>query len=150
MSECFYCEDGEKRKSLMIEICKLNYSTIYLNRNQKYPGRCVVKLNEHKTEYFQMTKEQRDGYFEELAATAKNPSLCSLVIWKYSVLCREMDTLKNWQLQQKQSLNCIIQIRSIMQHLGIWYLMYMYMLFLNIKMVQIGVIHLMIHRERKN
>lgn len=120
MSECFYCEDGEKRKSLMIEICKLNYSTIYLNRNQKYPGRCVVKLNEHKTEYFQMTKEQRDGYFEEL------------------------------QLQQKQSLNCIIQIRSIMQHLGIWYLMYMYMLFLNIKMVQIGVIHLMIHRERKN
>ena len=114
MSECFYCEDGEKRKSLMIEICKLNYSTIYLNRNQKYPGRCVVKLNEHKT---------------------KN---------------REMDTLKNWQLQQKQSLNCIIQIRSIMQHLGIWYLMYMYMLFLNIKMVQIGVIHLMIHRERKN
>lgn len=71
MSECFYCEDGEKRKSLMIEICKLNYSTIYLNRNQKYPGRCVVKLNEHKTEYFQMTKEQRDGYFEELAATAK-------------------------------------------------------------------------------
>ena len=71
MSECFYCEDGEKRKSLMIEICKLNYSTIYLNRNQKYLGRCVVKLNEHKTEYFQMTKEQRDGYFEELAATAK-------------------------------------------------------------------------------
>ena len=58
MSECFYCEDGEKRKSLMIEICKLNYSTIYLNRNQKYPGRCVVKLNEHKTEYFQMTKSK--------------------------------------------------------------------------------------------
>ena len=52
MSECFYCEDGEKRKSLMIEICKLNYSTIYLNRNQKYPGRCVVKLNEHRQNTF--------------------------------------------------------------------------------------------------
>ena len=37
MSECFYCEDGEKRKSLMIEICKLDYATVYLNRNQKYP-----------------------------------------------------------------------------------------------------------------
>lgn len=71
MSECFYCEDGEKRKSLMIEICKLKYSTVYLNRNQKYLGRCVVKLNEHKTEYFQMNKEERDGYFTELAATAK-------------------------------------------------------------------------------
>ena len=120
MSECFYCEDGEKRKSLMIEICKLNYSTIYLNRNQKYPGRCVVKLNEHKTEYFQMTKEQRDGYFEELAATAK----------------------AIFELYHPDKINYAT--------LGIWYLMYMYMLFLNIKMVQIGVIHLMIHRERKN
>lgn len=71
MRECFYCEDGEKRKSLMVEICRLNYSTVYLNRNQKFPGRCVVKFKDHKTEYFQLTKEERDGYFEEVAATAR-------------------------------------------------------------------------------
>ena len=71
MSECFYCEDGEKRKSLMIEICRLKYSTVYLNRNQKYRGRCVVKLNDHKTEYFQMDTEERNGYFAETAAVAK-------------------------------------------------------------------------------
>lgn len=71
MGECFYCEDGEKRKSLMVEICRLNYSTVYLNRNQKFPGRCVVKFKDHKTEYFQLTKEERDGYFEEVAAVAR-------------------------------------------------------------------------------
>lgn len=70
MSECFYCEDGEKRKSLMIEICRLKYSTVYLNRNQKYHGRCVVKLNDHKTEYFKMDTEQRNGYFAETTAVA--------------------------------------------------------------------------------
>ncbi len=71
MDKCFYCEDGVRRESLMIEVCKLKHSTVYLNRNQKYRGRCIVKLNRHKTEYFQMDKEERDGYFAELAATAK-------------------------------------------------------------------------------
>lgn len=71
MGDCFYCEDGEKRRSLMVEICRLKYSTVYLNRNQKFPGRCVVKFQDHKTEYFQLTKEERDGFFEEVAAVAK-------------------------------------------------------------------------------
>ncbi len=76
MEACFYCEDGSRRKSLMSEICRLNYSTIYLNHNQKFPGRCVVMFNDHKTEYFQLTKEERDGYFEEVAITAK--AICEL------------------------------------------------------------------------
>ena len=30
MNDCFYCENGEKLNSLMIEVCKLDYSTVYL------------------------------------------------------------------------------------------------------------------------
>ncbi|MFI3256845.1 MAG: HIT family protein [Spirochaetales bacterium] len=71
MSDCFYCENGEKRKSLMIEICKLKYSTIYLNKDQKHLGRVVVMFNEHKTEYFQLTEEENAGYFAELSIVAK-------------------------------------------------------------------------------
>ena len=52
MNNCFYCENGEKLNSLMIEICKLPCSTVYLNRDQKHPGRCVVTFKDHKTEYF--------------------------------------------------------------------------------------------------
>ena len=97
MDKCFYCEDGVRRESLMIEVCKLKHSTVYLNRNQKYRGRCIVKLNRHKTEYFQMDKEERDGYFAELAATAK------------------------------AVFELIIRIKLIMRLLEIWFPMSMYM-----------------------
>ena len=71
MSDCFYCENGEKLRSLMILIKETQYSKIYLNRDQKHPGRCVVQLKDHKTEYFQLTKEEREGYFYDVAVTAK-------------------------------------------------------------------------------
>ncbi len=71
MSDCFYCEDGEKRESLMLEICKLKYSTVYLNRDQKHLGRIVVKLNEHKTEYCELDRDENAGFFAEVSAAAK-------------------------------------------------------------------------------
>lgn len=71
MNQCFYCENGEKLKSLMIEICELEYATIYLNRDQKHPGRVIVTLKGHKTEYHQLTDEENRGYFKELALAAK-------------------------------------------------------------------------------
>lgn len=63
MSDCFYCENGEKLHSLMIEICELPYSKVYLNRDQKHKGRCIVAFKEHKTEYFQLTEKEIAGYF---------------------------------------------------------------------------------------
>ena len=63
MNTCFYCENGEKLRSLMIEICELPYSKVYLNRDQKHRGRCIVALKAHKTEYFQLTPEENAGYF---------------------------------------------------------------------------------------
>jgi len=71
MNDCFYCENGEKQRSLMIEICKLQYADIYLNRDQKHKGRIVVKFKNHKTEYFQLTKEENAGFFAELALAAE-------------------------------------------------------------------------------
>ncbi len=71
MNDCFYCENGEKQRSLMIEICKLQYADIYLNRDQKHKGRIVVKFKNHKTEYFQLTKDENAGFFAELALAAE-------------------------------------------------------------------------------
>ncbi len=71
MNDCFYCENGEKQRSLMIEICKLQYADVYLNRDQKHKGRIVVKFKDHKTEYFQLTKEENAGFFAELALAAE-------------------------------------------------------------------------------
>ncbi|MDO5351756.1 MAG: HIT family protein [Succinatimonas sp.] len=68
---CFYCEDGEKRKSLMIEICKFEKSTLYLNRDQKHLGRVVLKYHEHKTDPSELTVEENQQFFGELACVAK-------------------------------------------------------------------------------
>ena len=55
----------------MIPICELKYSNVFLNRDQKHKGRCIVEFKEHKTEYFQLTEEENAGYFAELAKVAK-------------------------------------------------------------------------------
>ena len=55
----------------MIPVCALRYSDVFLNRDQKHRGRCIVALKEHKTEYFQLTPEENAGYFEELSRVAK-------------------------------------------------------------------------------
>ena len=68
MAECFYCEkDNEKRKALMLDVCELPYSIVYLFRDQKNKGRCVVAFKGHKTEYFQLTPEENAGYFADVA-----------------------------------------------------------------------------------
>ena len=89
MNDCFYCENGEKLNSLMIEVCKLDYSTVYLNRDQKHKGRCIVMFKDHKTEYFQLTEEENRGYFAGLRADAahflrkiSNPCACLLVTFQ--------------------------------------------------------------------
>ena len=72
MAECFYCEkDNAKRKALMLDVCELPYSIVYLFRDQKNKGRCVVAFKGHKTEYFQLTPEENAGYFADVAKVAK-------------------------------------------------------------------------------
>ena len=72
MAECFYCEkDNEKRKALMLDVCELPYSIVYLFRDQKNKGRCVVDFKGHKTEYFQLSPEENAGYFADVAKVAK-------------------------------------------------------------------------------
>ncbi|MCI8510646.1 MAG: HIT family protein [Lachnospiraceae bacterium] len=55
----------------MLPICELAYSRVFLNRDQKHRGRCVVQFKEHKTEYFQLTPEENAGFFAELSKVAK-------------------------------------------------------------------------------
>ena len=71
MANCFYCEDGETRKSLMIEICKLKMSTVYLNKDQKHKGRVVLKFKDHKTEVCDLTPEENQNFFSELSKVVK-------------------------------------------------------------------------------
>ncbi|MCI3920739.1 HIT family protein [Paenibacillus sp. TRM 82003] len=71
MSDCFYCRKDERLLNLMVPICELRSSDIYLFRDQRYRGRCVVALQEHKREWFELREDLMLVYTRELAATAQ-------------------------------------------------------------------------------
>lgn len=68
-SDCFYCTDEHKK--YMQEICKLKVSTVFLNNEQEYRGRCFVVLNSHKTELFQLEPEERSSLIHDVSRVAQ-------------------------------------------------------------------------------
>jgi len=69
-NNCFYCVKDDRLTNLMIEICKLESSTLYLFKEQTYKGRCVVAYNGHKSELFDLNDEERSLYMGDVARVA--------------------------------------------------------------------------------
>ena len=55
----------------MLPLKELEWSDVYLFRDQKHRGRVVVALKEHKDEIWQLSDAQRDGFFKEVAKVAE-------------------------------------------------------------------------------
>lgn len=72
--DCFYCVKDERLSNLMIKICDLEASTLYLFKEQTYRGRCIIAYKEHKSEIFNLTDEERSLFMKDVAtaATAMN------------------------------------------------------------------------------
>lgn len=70
MNYCFYCNDEEKLSSLMIKIKDLQYSTVFLNRNQYHKGRVAVVAKRHIQEIFEFSAEECSGFAKEIALCA--------------------------------------------------------------------------------
>ncbi len=69
---CMYCdEQSERRHELLIEVGKLPHSTVFVLKNQNHLGRVVVALNCHRQEVYEMTEEERNGYFADVARVSK-------------------------------------------------------------------------------
>ncbi len=68
---CMYCDKTEKLHSLMLEVGKLKYSTLYYFKDQVFLGHCVLAGNFHRKEIFDMTDEEREGFFKELAVVSQ-------------------------------------------------------------------------------
>lgn len=54
MSDCLYCGNQAVLDELMIRICDLEVSTLYLFKEQSHPGRVVVAYKEHVSEQFEI------------------------------------------------------------------------------------------------
>jgi diadenosine tetraphosphate (Ap4A) HIT family hydrolase len=68
--DCFYCAKDERLHRLMIEIGRLETSTLFLFREQTYRGRCIVALNAHETELFRLDPETMCAFSRDVAKTA--------------------------------------------------------------------------------
>ena len=67
---CFYCTKDELLSKVLIEICKLDVSTLFLFREQTYRGRCVVALNAHETELFRLDEATLNRFSRDVANAA--------------------------------------------------------------------------------
>lgn len=67
---CFYCEKDQRLKDLMIEVCQLNASTVYLFKEQSYKGRCVVAYKDHVNELFELEDADLELYMKDVKKVA--------------------------------------------------------------------------------
>lgn len=66
-----YCNIDSRLTDLMIPICELDASLVYLFKEQTYKGRCVVAYNgEHKNEIFELTVENRNKFMSDVSKVA--------------------------------------------------------------------------------
>lgn len=67
---CAYCMENELLDAFGIKICELSQSKVYLFKEQSHKGRVIVAHKKHVSEIIDLTKEEREGFMEDLALVA--------------------------------------------------------------------------------
>jgi diadenosine tetraphosphate (Ap4A) HIT family hydrolase len=68
--DCMYCMEDERRDNLMIEIGKLNVSTVFLFKEQTYKGRCNVVYKDHVKELFELNEQELAAFMNDVKKVA--------------------------------------------------------------------------------
>ena len=71
---CAYCMRQEKPELLDafgIYICDLSVSSLILFKEQSHPGRCIVAYKDHVSELVNISDEERNAFFADVARAAK-------------------------------------------------------------------------------
>ncbi len=71
---CAYCmweEKGELLDAFGIYICDLSVSSLILFKEQSHPGRCIVAYRDHAGELVDLTDEERNAFFADVARAAR-------------------------------------------------------------------------------
>lgn len=68
---CAYCQGGELLDAFGYKVCELEASMVILFREQSHPGRVIVAHKEHYGELTELSEEERNLYFAEVAKVAR-------------------------------------------------------------------------------
>ena len=65
--DCLYCQNNETLHNLMIEICHLRVSRLFLFKEQTYRGRCLVAYDKHVNDLNELSDEERNAFMADVA-----------------------------------------------------------------------------------
>ena len=68
---CGYCVGGEPLAKFGIKICDLDVSQLILFKEQSHPGRCIVAYKDHVSEIVDISEEERNRFFADVAKAAR-------------------------------------------------------------------------------
>lgn len=71
---CAYCmreENPALLDAFGVFICKLSVSDLILFKEQSHPGRCIVAYKDHISELVDLTEEERNAFFADVARAAR-------------------------------------------------------------------------------
>ena len=71
LPDCLYCRKDARLDALMVEICPLQVSTLYLFIEQTYRGRCLVAYRGHVNELFELPDTELARFAEDVARAAR-------------------------------------------------------------------------------
>jgi len=69
--ECLYCERDQRQAALMVNVCDLSVSSLFIFREQTYAGRCLVAYRSHVNELFELADAERDAFCKDVADAAR-------------------------------------------------------------------------------
>ncbi len=68
---CFYCDRDTQFQTVLLEICDLKASKVFLCQDQTLPGRCTIMYKDHYRELFEIPKSDRDDFMDDVCALAQ-------------------------------------------------------------------------------
>jgi diadenosine tetraphosphate (Ap4A) HIT family hydrolase len=71
ISECLYCQESPVLFELMIKICDLDVSQLFLFKEQSYTGRCNVVYKDHGVDFHELSENDRNAFMRDVAKVGK-------------------------------------------------------------------------------
>ena len=70
--DCLYCQNNETLHNLMIEICHLRVSRLFLFKEQTYRGRCLVAYDKHVNDLNELSDDERIAFMADVAHVTRS------------------------------------------------------------------------------
>ena len=69
--QCLYCTNNQTLHDLMIEICELSVSRVFLFKEQTYRGRCLVAYKDHVNDLNELSDDDRNAFMTDVVRVTR-------------------------------------------------------------------------------